>query len=329
MATFEQKSPAVSVVIPVYLSRYLRAAIDSVLAQTFGDFEIIVVDDGSPDPLEVEGWPAVDRDQLHYLRQENQGPAAARNTGIRAARGRFVAFLDADDTWEPTYLEEQIATLTRDGGFDLVYCNALMIGQSEADRRRLMESRPSRGLVTCTSLLREEFPVFLSGVVARREQILEAGLFDERFVHGEDFDLWLRMLKTGARMGFQPRVLLNRRLHSGSLSYDALTHSEKGLVVLEKFRGRADLTGAERAAVEWRTKSLQGEVELERAKQAVARGEFEAAARALKDANEFYRSWKLRIVRVLLRLWPTLIARAYDIRERRRLEKSHAIVERP
>ena len=328
MATFGRESPTVSVVIPVYVSRYLRPAIDSVLAQTFRDFEIIVVDDGSPDPPDIEGWPAAYRDRLHYLKQENQGPAAARNAGLRTARGELVAFLDADDTWEPTYLEEQLAVLSQDPGLDVVYCRALMIGQSEAERRGLTESTSSRGLMTCTSLLREEFTVFLSGVLARRDLILKAGLFDERFVHGEDFDLWLRMLKIGARMGFQPRVLLNRRLHTGSLSYDALTHSEKALMVLEKFRSRTDLSDAERTAVEWRLKSLQREVALERAKRGLMRREFEAAARALKDASDFYPSWKLRIVRLLLRLCPTLLAGAHDIRERRRMERSNAIVQR-
>lgn len=320
------RMPTVSVVIPVYVSRYLWAAIDSVQGQTFGDYEIIVVDDGSPDRPEVEGSPAADRDRLHYLKQENQGPAAARNTGIRAARGVFLAFLDADDTWEPTYLEEQINAMTREG-FDLIYCNALMMGQSEAERRTLMESTPSRGLATCTSLLRE-YTVFLSGVVARRAAVLEAGLFDERFIHGEDFDLWLRMLKTGARMGFQPRVLLNRRLHADSLSSDALNHSEKALLVVEKFRGRTDLTGAERAAVEWRIKSLHAEVALERAKRAVAIGDFATATQALKDANEFHRSWKLRIVRLLLCLWPSMIARLHEARERRRMGRSHTTTER-
>jgi hypothetical protein len=141
----------------------------------------------------------------------------------------------------------------------MIYCNALMMGQSEAERRALMESTSSREPATCTSLLREDYIVFLSGVVARRDLIMEAGLFDERFVHGEDFDLWTRMLKRGARMGFQPRVLLNRRLHADSLSSDSLTHSQKALLVVEKFQARTDLTAAEREAVQWRIRSLNAE----------------------------------------------------------------------
>ncbi len=317
-------TPAVSVVIPFYRARYLSAAIKSVRAQTFADYEIIVVDDGSPDREELEARLEPDGAHIRYLRQENQGPAAARNTALRAARGRFVAFLDSDDTWEPTYLQEQLAGLAPDQGFDVIYCNALMMGQSEADRRRLMESTPSRGPATCTSLLREEYTVYLSGVVARRDLIMDAGLFDERFVHGEDFDLWLRMLKRGGRMGFQPRVLLNRRLHADSLSSDSLTHSEKALLVLEKVQARTDLTADEREAVEWRIRSLCAEARLERAKRAVATGDFDEACRALKDANEFHRSWKLRVIRLLLRVWPSMIARVHDARERRRVARSHA-----
>ena len=321
-------TPIVSVVIPFFRAHYLSDAIQSVRAQTFTDYELVVVDDGSPDRKEVEGLGLPEDARIRYLRQENQGPAAARNTALQAARGEFVAFLDSDDTWEPTYLQEQLDGLARDGGLDVIYCNALMMGQPETDRRALMESTGPRALATCTSLLREEYTVYLSGVVARRDLILAAGLFDARFVHGEDFDLWTRMLKRGARMGFQPRVLLNRRLHSGSLSSDSLTHSEKALLVVEKFQARTDLTREERMAVEWRIRSLYAEAGLERAKRAVAKGDFAEASRALKDANGFHRSWKLAAVRLMLRLWPSLIARVHDARERRRTGGSHATAER-
>jgi len=322
-------TPTVSVVIPFYRAHYLGDAIQSVRAQTFTDYELVVVDDGSPDRNEVDRLGFAEDGRIRYLRQENQGPAAARNTALRAARGQFVAFLDSDDTWESTYLQEQIDGLTRDSGLDVIYCNALMMGQPETDRRALMESTGPRELATCTSLLREEYTVYLSGVVARRDLILAAGLFDERFVHGEDFDLWTRMLKRGARMGFQPRVLLNRRLHGDSLSSDSLTHSEKALLVVEKFQARTDLTAAERAAVEWRIRSLSAEARLERAKRAMASGDFAEASRALKDANEFHRSWKLKTVRLLLHLWPSMIAKVHSVRERRRMARSHASIERP
>jgi len=322
-------APTVSVVIPVYRARYLRAALESVQAQTFTDYEIIVVDDGSPDRAELDACIAAAGPPVRCLRQENQGPAPARNSALRAARGRFVAFLDSDDTWESTYLETQLVDLTQPPRFDMVYCNALMIGQAEEDRRRLTERIPSREPATCIALLREEYTVFLSGVVARRDLILEAGLFDERFVHGEDFDLWVRMLKRGARMGFQPRVLLNRRLHGESLSSDSLTHSEKALLVLAKIATRVDLTVGEREAVNWRVRSLHAEAGLERAKRALARGDFGEARVAFKEANGFHRSVKLGLLRMLLRVWPSMVARIYGSRERRRgLDTSSVSVDR-
>jgi glycosyltransferase involved in cell wall biosynthesis len=311
--------PTVSVVIPVYRARHLRAAIESVRAQTFREYEIIVVDDGSPDRPELERWLAGDRDGFQYLKQENQGPSAARNAGVRAARGTFVAFLDADDTWEPTYLEEQVGALTRPAGLDMSYCNWMTMGIAEPR---------AYGPTTCASLLRDQCQIILSGVVAKREALLRAGLFDERFRHGEDFDLWLRMLKTGARLEFHRRPLLNRRVHEGSLSYDTVNHGEKALLVLEKFRERTDLSGDERAAVEWRLRSLAAEVAIERAKRAVAQRDFAEATQAIADANEFYRSWKLRIVALLLRLWPRLVARIQEVRQRRQ-SGSHATADRP
>jgi glycosyltransferase involved in cell wall biosynthesis len=240
-------TPVVSVVISAYRSPYLRDAIASVHAQTFSDLEIIVVDDGSPESVQIGGCLC--------LRQTNQVPGAARNTGIRAAGGVYIAFLDSDDSWEPTYLAEQIAAIRKDQGFDLIYCNALMMRHPESARPTLMESTPPRDLMTWSNLLRDDVTVYLSGVVARREALLDAGLLDERCIHGEDFDPWMRLLKNDARMVFQPRVLLNRRLHPDSLSPDALNHSEKALLMLAKFRGRSDLT-AERTAIEWRESRL-------------------------------------------------------------------------
>lgn len=321
-------TPAVSVVIPVYRARYLRPAIDSVLAQTFRDFEIIVVDDGSPERLEVEAGSMADRDRFRLLKQANQGPSAARNTGIRAARGTLVAFLDADDTWEPTYLQEQIAAITREGGLDLVYGNWLTEGAPESDRERLELSR-TYGPVTCAGLLRDECTIILSAVVAKRQTLMDAGLFNEKFRHAEDFDLWLRVLKNGARFAFQRRVLLNRRIYPGSLSHDTVTHGENALLVLEEFLRRGDLDAAERAAGRWRIQSLGAQIEIERAKRAMAGGDFEAAGRALRAANVFYRSWKLGFVRVLLRLWPTLVARAQHLRQRRHPGPAPAPAERP
>src|SRR4051812_17019821 len=106
------QAPSVSIIIPAYNSeRYLRASLQSVLEQTYRDYEVIVVDDGSTDGtkaavLGVEG-------SIRYIYQSNQGPSAARNTGIAAARGDFICFLDADDSWTPDKLAIQVEFMER------------------------------------------------------------------------------------------------------------------------------------------------------------------------------------------------------------------------
>src|SRR5829696_552943 len=112
----EESSILVSIIIPAYnAAECIGETLDSVFAQTFTAYEIIVINDGSPDTEELErkleGYPA----NLHYVRQENQGAAAARNAGLRVAAGELVAFLDADDTWLPTFLEKQVELIKRNG----------------------------------------------------------------------------------------------------------------------------------------------------------------------------------------------------------------------
>src|SRR5262245_30917070 len=108
----DHRTPSVSVIIPAFrAAKYIGETLRSVLAQTFKDYEIIVVNDGSPDAVELESALEPFRDQIVYLVQLNFGAGAARNTGIRAARGKFLAFVDADDSWEPLFLEEQMSFL--------------------------------------------------------------------------------------------------------------------------------------------------------------------------------------------------------------------------
>src|SRR5947209_18801381 len=102
-------APAVSVIIPAYnAAQYIGEALDSVFAQTFTDYEVIVVNDDSPDTAELERALAPYRERVVYIKQENRGPGGARNTAILKARGECVALLDSDDVWLPTFLAEQM-----------------------------------------------------------------------------------------------------------------------------------------------------------------------------------------------------------------------------
>src|SRR5260370_36978455 len=115
----------VSVIIPAYnVAPYIAETLESVFAQTKSAFEVIIVNDGSPDTEKLEGALPTFRDRILYLEQENRGLSGARNTGIRAAKGDLIALLDGDDLWMPKYIETQTEFLRRHPEYDLVYCNA-------------------------------------------------------------------------------------------------------------------------------------------------------------------------------------------------------------
>ena len=206
--------PSVSVVIPAYnTAPYIGETLSSVLTQTYTDFEVIVVNDGSPDTVELEVALAPYRDRIHYIVQENGGLSAARNRGIAAGRGEFVALLDSDDVWEPDYLEYQLAVLERDG-LDVVYPNATTFGDPLRSGRLFMDMHPSTGPVSIESLVSQQCNVMVS-VLARRDVLESAGLFDESLRSSEDFDMWLRIVHAGGRIGYHRRSLVRSRLRRG------------------------------------------------------------------------------------------------------------------
>src|SRR5260370_2508378 len=124
----EREGPRVSVVIPAYnVAPYISETLATVFAQTFSDFEVVIVNDGSPDTEEFEREIQSYADRIVYLQQENRGASAARNTGVRAARGQLIAFLDADDLWSPNYLTEQLKFI-REYGCDLACADAMIFG---------------------------------------------------------------------------------------------------------------------------------------------------------------------------------------------------------
>src|SRR5207253_10053745 len=124
----------------------------------------------------------------------------ARNTGILKARGEYVAFLDSDDVWLPSYLSEQMKALQENPSLDLIYANALLVGDSPLAGRSFMKLYPSRGAFAFETLLRWACTVITSCVVARRQTLVDAGLFDASFYYCEDFDLWLRLAHIVGRL---------------------------------------------------------------------------------------------------------------------------------
>lgn len=308
--------PTVSIIIPAYnVAAFIGDALNSVFNQTFIDYEIIVINDGSPDTVQLEQVLQPYQSRIIYLKQENKGAGAARNAGLRVARGKFVAFLDGDDAWLPNFLSEQVALIRSGPGYDLVYADAELFGDPKRARGTVMQRDSSELPVTFERLIGEQCIVNTSSVVAVREPILEVGLFDETLRNSQDFDLWVRLAKRpNARMNFQRKVLVRHRVRSGSLASDGIKSVEGELKVLNKVSQRDDLTPSERNTLA-RTVALRtASTEVDRGKQKLLHGEFSGATESFRFANAYYQSWKLRLVLFFLQVAPRLLQRIYRFR---------------
>ena len=207
----DRRTPKVTVVIPVYnRAQAVRRAIASVLAQTFQDFEIVVVDDGSTDDS-VRSVESIDDPRIRIIRHEgNRGGSAARNTGITAAVAPYVAFLDSDDEWLPTKLQRQIDLFERSPqDVALIYCGVERIYGDGT----VKEWVPRLDRQLAKSLLRDNTIGETSIGVVRRSALDSVGGFDTSLPSCQDADLWLRLCQR-FEATFVPEVLT--RIHKGN-----------------------------------------------------------------------------------------------------------------
>jgi glycosyltransferase involved in cell wall biosynthesis len=309
-------SPTVSVIVPSFnTAGYMAECLDSVFAQTYRDFEVIVVNDGSPDTPALERALTPYRDRIVYLTQTNTGLAGARNTAIRAARGRYIALLDSDDAWLPEYLAVQVAALERDASVDAVYPNAIIFGDHAHAGRTYMDVCPSDGPVTFASIVTQRCNVFV-GVLIRREALFDVGLFDESLRSVEDFDLWLRLVALGRRITYHRQVLMRFRKRRDSLSSDPVWMAEHALIVLDKLEQSPTLGAEDRQVLRDRQSYFRAALELAQAKRAFFKLERAAALAHIARANRYFRSPRLTVASVLIRRAPTLLLKLYDWRDR-------------
>jgi glycosyltransferase involved in cell wall biosynthesis len=242
-------SPKVSVIVPTWnRASLLGAAIESVLAQTFRDLEVVIVDDGSVDATEslVRGFQETDA-RVRYVAQKHRGISAAMNTGIRESRGQYIARIDSDDQWLPELLETEVAVLEARPDIGLVYAK----GQwATSDLTPLHDTighaphfPPAMKDATLRSMLWGD-PTCNITVVVRRECFERVGLFDESLAASEDWDMWLRTAVC-YRFFFVDRVLSLVRGHDAGTT-NAQSQSFAPFLglrgqVLDKFFARDDL----------------------------------------------------------------------------------------
>ncbi len=239
--------PKVSVVIPTYnCAHYLEQAIESVMNQTYRDLEIIVLDDGSTDDTsqvvrKYEG-------SINYIRQENRGLPAARNSAIKASSGEFIALLDADDWWEPAKLAEQVPILDKDPELCLVYSDLEVVYDDGSITPSFLASRPiaASGYVF-DQLLQSSF-ILPSTVLLRRSCLEQVGMFDESMSSHEDIDLWLRLCQRW-NVALVRKPLTHRRQGTANMSSNESLRTEYGIKLLVKALSLPEISKSQRATL--------------------------------------------------------------------------------
>ena len=231
--------PKVSVIIPTHnRPQLLERALRSVASQTFKDFEILVVQNGANqdskvvvERLAAEGTP------IRYLYEPKPDPCHARNVGIRASRGQYIAFLDDDDEWLPEKLKRQVEVMGRSPNVGLVTCGIYYIDDTNGTTKTpsFKETVSFKAFVTEGNLIWT-----LSSVLIRRECFDRVGLFDSRYPIANDYDLYLRLIKEyGFFLVIEP--LLRYHRHHGGLSKDLKRSRLELVTVLESLRSEPKL----------------------------------------------------------------------------------------
>jgi glycosyltransferase involved in cell wall biosynthesis len=251
----------VSVVVPVYnVEQFVGKTIASVLAQTFNDFELLIIDDESPD-RSIEICQAFDDPRIKIIHQKNRGLAGARNTGIRHARGQYIALLDSDDLWLPQKLEEHVRHLDNSPQVGVSFSRSAFI--DEDDNAIGNYQMPKLKNITAAHLLCRNPIGNGSAPVIRREvfeQIefqenlygtVESFYFDDRFRQSEDIECWIRIaITTKWQIEGIPAALTLYRVNSGSLSANLLKQLDTWEKVIDKTR-----TYAPEILAEWESRA--------------------------------------------------------------------------
>ncbi len=219
-----------SVVIPVFnVERYLGGAIESALAQTLPPLEVLVVDDGSTDSSRAVAAAFAGR--VRVFSGPNAGPSAARNRGVREARGDWVAFLDADDLFEPGYLRAADAHLAENANVGLL-CSSVRILEDGRPTSHVIRKNSPGPAYSTAGLLEGDIGTICTPLV-RRDLFLSIGGFDESFRANEDGHLWLRLSRLTSVHQTREPLLLYRR-HAGNSSGDVLANARESVRSLER-----------------------------------------------------------------------------------------------
>jgi len=316
----KREKPLVSIIMPNYkTAEYIAETLDSVLAQTFRDYEIIVINDAAPDTEELKAALENYYEKIVFVDKSiNEGTSATRNRAARLARGEFLAFLDADDIWQPTFLAELYEFLEKND-YDLAYADAELFGSSYLGGDSFMPYNPAEGDVTRELLIGGKCHILPSGALIRKAAFDAVGGFDSMVTRTEDFDLWMRMIFDGARFGYLRKLLFKFRIRPESGSGDSLQRIERGIRVWRILQAKLPFTDEENRLIEHHCAvansgllRARGRLYINQKNWAAAKETFREAKRQARELGlPFKHRLKLSLVLFLLNLSPGLLLKLF------------------
>jgi len=304
----------VSVIMPAYnVAAYIGAAIESVKTQTFGDWELLVVNDGSTDTTcETVQRVAAGDERIRLLTKPNGGISTARNMALAASCGEYMAILDSDDVWEPAYLAEQVAVFSRQPDIDIVTSNGWFLG-SRLDGQLARPYPDARPQPTLQTILADETSIFIMSIFRRR--VYDAiGGFDETLRTNEDYDYWLRSALAGFRFWRNDRPLCHYRRRDDSVSAIDLNMLAGILRVYGKIRPLLQDRPAELRTLEAQVARFERESLAAHARRALTTGDAAGAASHLSALYAQGGGPAIGVASFMARRMPRLLARAYQWR---------------
>lgn len=302
-------TPRVSVIIPNYnTAAFIAETLDSVYAQTFTDHEVIVINDAAPDSDELYSAIERFRDRIVFVdKSENHGTSATRNIAATFARGQILAFLDADDIWHSTFLDEVLAF--KDGnGYQMAYADAETFGERHADVTDYLSTNPDQGEITRELLIAGRCHILPSGALIDKAVFDTSGGFDANVRRTEDFDLWMRFIFAGVRIGYLKKILFMFRLRPGSGTGDSIQRIERCRDIWRILQQKLPFTDAENAQIEVNVAHEEAALLRAEGRLAIAHRDWPTARIKFRDALGMANRLKLPAVhRVkMLGIWLTL-----------------------
>jgi glycosyltransferase involved in cell wall biosynthesis len=299
------------------VAAYLPAAIESALAQTHADLELLVVDDGSTDETAAIARAYRARDaRVRLLRKSNGGIASARNAALGVARGHYFALLDGDDIWDPRYVEAQLAVFRARPDVSIVTGNAVYLG-GRLDGQPVHPRPDLRPEPSLAGLLEDEQSVFVMSMF-RRVVYDTIGSFDDSMRSNEDYDYWLRAAMAGFRFARNDELLGQYRRRDDSVSASDVRMLRGILTVLAKLRPSLRELPAEGATLERQVHRFELELLAAEARAAIERADFETAATNLDALHARRPGTAVALARLMAHWTPSLLSRAYSLRRARR-----------